>query len=294
MPSLAAKNKAIRGQPGKVALSFYSHTKYDNPAEEAEDDALGIDRRSFSNLHEEAFEFHGLGGALAGLDPAILDPFRGHTFACTEAVYQACKFANPADAAFVASRGNAKDVAAAGRGQLPLRQHELEDLTVAQRAVAWYDVEGPGASPFEERRRQGLIKALARRPDAVRDDKGRVAVRVAPVRPGYFDDAGLRVMWALLLEKFLLNGGNVPTAARSLRRLASTDAEGVVEVNRGDHVDVTWTDEHGEGFNVLGKMIHRLLEAVRREDVLEEYLRFDSFGDSLRAQRAKDLYEYRN
>jgi hypothetical protein len=292
--SLNANNKAIRGQQGKLALSFYSHTKYDSPAEEAEDAALNIDRRSFSNLYEEAFEFQGLGGDLAGLDPAILAPFRGQRFSCTEALYQACKFTHPADAAFVASREDSKDVAAAGRGQLPLRQHELRELAAAQLEVTWYDVERTGATPMEERRRRGLQKVLARRTDAARDDQGRVAVRVAPVRSAYFDDIGLRVMWALLLEKFLLNGGSMPTAARSLRQLATTDAEGVVEVNRGPHTDLTWTDERGHGFNVLGKMIHRLLEATRSEDVLEEFLRFDAFGHSLTTQRARDLYEYQN
>lgn len=129
---------------------------------------------------------------------------------------------------------------------------------------------------------------------AVRNDHGHVAVRVAPTQTGFFDDLGLRIMWAILLEKFVLNGGAAPIAAANIRKLAHLSVvHGVVEASGGDHPDPVWTDENGYGLNTLGKMLWHMVKALR-PPVAEQgnYLQVEVLQAILHTTCAKDVDEY--
>ena len=292
--SLEAGNKALLIDDSKRVLCFYSHTKYINEHEQLEDQQLELDRRSFSNLSEEAFCFKGLGCELAGVD---MSEYIDKTFESSEALYQANKFQDSRDAWFVATRPSSLEQAFAGRGQLPLLQHEVDEFEKQGVEITWYDLTIPRTG-FEERRCNGLKKMLKTRPDALVNEQGHVAVRIALTRAGYFEELGLRIMWAILLEKFVLGGGAAPVAARSLRAVANISyIHGIVEVNRGCHPDPTWTDEHGEGFNILGKMLFHLVEGLRimderGEDDMMQHLQFHVLLPHLRGTKAKELYRY--
>ena len=107
-------------------------------------------------------------------------------------------------------------------------------------------------------------------------------------------------MWAVLLEKFHLGGGACPEAAASLQAAAAQDCIlGLVEVRQaGGRKDVAWTENHGHGYNVLGQMLYRMVEAIRRGHWSTEspeaklFLSFDSFGSELRSLLCKDVFEY--
>ena len=87
--SCESGNKRLLGDSTKLALTFYSHSKYANENEEQEDILLGFDRRTLSNLHEEPFVFTGIGCQFAGLEPGIMSAYIGEKFLCSEALYQA-------------------------------------------------------------------------------------------------------------------------------------------------------------------------------------------------------------
>lgn len=141
--SVGTGNKILFGNSVKMALSFYSHTKYVHKAEEEEDKRLVIDRRSFSNLHKEDFCFFGLGCKLALLEPHIMSAFVNEEVLCSEAFYQARKFEDVRDARFVATRKTSKEQAFAGRGQLPLLPQEKHELEEQGLGVTWFDLDSP-------------------------------------------------------------------------------------------------------------------------------------------------------
>ena len=78
-------------------------------------------------------------------------------------------------------------------------------------------------------------------------------------------------------------GGGAPVAGASVRKLAELPAvQGIVEVNRGDHPDEVWTDEKGDGYNMLGKMLYHIVKALRLPaSEQRSYLAFESLRGSL-------------
>ena len=75
--SCQSGNKQLLSDSTKLALAFYSHSKYANKDEEQEDTLLGFDRRTLSNLHNEPFVFTGIGCQFAGLEPTVMSAYIG-------------------------------------------------------------------------------------------------------------------------------------------------------------------------------------------------------------------------
>lgn len=292
--SVMGQNKQLLA--GGQALGFYSHKKPLNEFEDLEDKWLGLNRQVFSNLWAFSFEFKNLGYDLAGLPQDFLAALQG-THKSVESVYQAAKYKEPFDRQFILSLKDTKEAAYAGRGWLPLDENDYMKCVAAQVEITWVDLEKPNEDPWLEQCRQKLKEMVVRgrisKLPIKFDADGKVAVRSPVLDKSYFKETNLRVMWALLLEKFVLGDFQVESAA--LQKVASLRCiEGMVEVwPANTHRDEVWTDFAGEGFNTLGMMLFRLVEAVRLDSSTpSDFLRFDSFGGQLKRTQCKLIYEY--
>ncbi len=246
-----------------VALGFYSHTRFlENEA--AEDAGMCIDRRCRSNLYDMNLTLSGCSQALAGVSMA---PMIGVPGTSSEAFYQAMKFEQLADADFVASRSSTKEQAFAGRrGHLPLLEEEVQYFVERELPLTWVSLEDREGDDEPTLRQRSALRNMVNktRPNAVRDSAGQVLVRIAPVRQGYFGTPGFRCMYAILLEKFLAPETDEVCHATLCNLAANPHVKGLVEVRQPDGpFDKIWTENHGDGHNMLGKMLYHLVEGLR-------------------------------
>ena len=107
------------------------------------------------------------------------------------------------------------------------------------------------------------------------------------------------MMWAVLFEKLPLADSEEETAV--LLRVASLDdIKGMVEVwPLGSHKDDVWTDFNGEGYNTLGFLIYRMVEAIRLgfnpplSTAATHFLCFDTSAVELKCLKlCKYMYKY--
>ena len=187
---------------------------------------------------------------------------------CAEAFFQAAKCETEADAQFFWTLQNPKHIAFFGRGKLPLTAQQAAWFN--SRCIRLIEV-ALDEKVLELAGKLGIDNGdMAFVEDC---DKGsKVFMRATPMRKEW-DAVKDRVMFHILKAKFLSDSGQ-PGAFRTLANLA---AHGVSDVVEHTDLDSYWGDGLvGSGFNVLGKLISRLLQYARTGD--PQWLDFPAEG----------------
>ena len=221
----------------KGRLYFYSHTRR-SPEEEEQDQQYDIDRRVFSNLY-------GTKGKTEFKVPFI--PIMKHTVLgklegfCVEVFFQAAKCQNEIDAKFIFTLENPKHVAFFGRGQLPLTASQMESFR--GEVLAQEDL-----NTDLHLKRTGLQEEEV----AQMDENGRKFVWVRKTV--------MRADWGEVKDECMFHFLTCKFDSRpELRKLSELSVHDLVETTK---LDAYWGDGgDGSGFNVLGKLLSRLIRA---------------------------------
>jgi len=245
--ALSPKPEAValaNGVPYVVerVLPFYSHTRR-SAAEVAEDQALHIDRRVFSNLYPAPVDIGAAAAARFGLVRS--------QWPSSEHAFQAAKCALPADQHFIATLST-NDAARYGQGRLQLsaeQRAQLVELGVPEAELV--RCSGTGAETHWKRSASGYVPLVAG-----------------------WDQTKKAVMLTVLRAKF---AGVCAAAVESMAALVSSG----INVFLVEHTanDRQWADAgDGSGCNMLGKLLTLLVlekrggSAVGAEPLDAEFL----------------------